>query len=279
MNGAKKQVEEFFDEDSSDYLKHQYSPGSISYMALRRQHAARLIERYLAPQFTTQARFLDAGCGPGILVEILGRYPIEYHGLDISEEMLRLAEREVARHACPGFRAEFRKGDVENLPYPDASFDAAASLGVIEYLPGDTRFVSELARVTRPGGHVLVAITNARSYNLSMEGVIRWIRNSRVVFHIAGRIKSWLGRGEFKRMQFTMRRHDVPAFLRSVREAGLEIVDTATWGFNLLPYPLNMLCGYRLNRLANRWFDASRRGFIRARGEGVLVLCRRPPPA
>ena len=126
MNNSKDPVARFFDADSADYLRHQYSQGMDSFMALRRERAARLIRTHLAPLLDVSFRFLDAGCGPGVLLEVLGRQPIQYVGIDISAQMLALARREAAQ-CVAGFRGEFLQADVERLPFPAGSFDAVAA--------------------------------------------------------------------------------------------------------------------------------------------------------
>jgi len=96
---------------------------------------------------------LDAGCGTGALAEaIAARDPAaRITGVDASEPFL--AE---ARRRMPG--ASFRHGDVTALDLPDAAFDAALSLLVLQFVPDRTAAVAEMARVVRPGGLVAAAM-------------------------------------------------------------------------------------------------------------------------
>lgn len=273
MTNSKDNVGNFFDADSSDYLKHQYTEGADSFMSLRRECASDLIARHLAPGFDESSRFLDAGCGPGILLKVVGRYPIAYSGLDISQEMLALAKQQAAACPEPKFRSDFRQGDVEHLPFEAGSFHAAASLGVIEYLNSDDLLLSELTRVTQPRGWVLIAVTNRYSYNLMFEKLIGWLRRSRITVRLISYAKRKLRGGEFKPREFVMRRHSTSQFLRNLEQHGLEVVESRYWGMNFLPYPLNYLCGRGLNRFANRMYGRSR--LLRGMGEGFIVLCRK----
>lgn len=276
MKNSKEDIAQFFEDDSSDYLKHQYAEVPDSFMALRRERAARLIGTHLAPLIDERFRFLDAGCGPGILLEVLGRYPIQYSGVDISAQMLELARRQSSR-CVAGFRGEFQQGDVERLPFPSDSFAAAASLGVIEYLNGDDALLAELKRVTIPGGFILLAVTNRGSYNLMLEGLLTALRKGRLTSRALSGAKSLLGRGQFKQRAFTIRRHRPATFLRTLDRHGLQIVASEYWGFNLLPHPLHILCGRRLNRCANRLYELVKPA--RGLGEGFIVLCRKPAAA
>jgi SAM-dependent methyltransferase len=273
MKNSRQAIAKFFGDDSADYLRHQYTQGADSFMALRRERAAGLLRTWLAPIAGDSFRFLDAGCGPGILLEVLGRYPVQYVGIDISQQMLALARRQEAR-CVAGFRCELLQADVEQLPFPAGCFDAAASLGVIEYLDDDAGLLSELSRVTVPNGLVLLAVTNRFAYNLMLEKVLLALRKSRFAARLFSGLKSRLGRGEFKQRPFTIRRHSPRQFLRQLEERDLRPLAWQYWGFNFLPHPLHLLCGRRLNRLANRLYDTVTWRPLRALGEGFIVLCQ-----
>jgi arsenite methyltransferase len=98
-------------------------------------------------------RVLDVGCGPGFycleLLEDVGPSGAVV-GLDGSAAMLGLAARR-----C-GDRVELHEADATALPVQDASFDAALSVQVQEYVPDVTASLGELHRALRPGGRLLV---------------------------------------------------------------------------------------------------------------------------
>jgi ubiquinone/menaquinone biosynthesis C-methylase UbiE len=96
-------------------------------------------------------RVLDAGCGRGDFSERLADAGLEVVGLDLSARMVELTR---------GRGIEAVVGDIGALPFPDASFDAAAANHVLYHLPDVDRGIAELARVLKPGGR-LVATTNA----------------------------------------------------------------------------------------------------------------------
>ena len=99
---------------------------------------------------------LDAGCGPGTDVVALAPQVMpggRVIGVDISQRMVDLARK---RHA--GVEGvEFRRGSVEKIPFPDAYFDAARSMRTLQYLDDRLPALRELARVTRPGGRVVIS--------------------------------------------------------------------------------------------------------------------------
>lgn len=95
-------------------------------------------------------RVLDLATGPGYVAARAverGATPV---GVDVAESMLTLARR---RH--PGL--EFRRGEAEALPFPDASFDAAVGNFAILHIGRPERAVTELARVLAPGGNLALS--------------------------------------------------------------------------------------------------------------------------
>ncbi len=96
---------------------------------------------------------LDAGCGDGAYaVREAGRGAI-VTGLDRSLPMLAAARE---RANASGVVARWCQGDVEILPFADASFDVALAITVLCMVKSPERAVGELARVLRPGGVLVI---------------------------------------------------------------------------------------------------------------------------
>jgi SAM-dependent methyltransferase len=100
-------------------------------------------------------RVLEVGSGKGSLaLRIEDELHCDVIALDTSPAM-------VAASAALGVEAVL--GDVRELPFPDASFDAVVAAWMLYHVSPLERGLSELARVLRPGGR-LVAITNGREH-------------------------------------------------------------------------------------------------------------------
>lgn len=100
-------------------------------------------------------RILDVGCGPGFYVtELLEAVGPEGSvvGLDISADMLAVAAKRAEGHG----NVTFYEADASSLPVPDASFDRAVCVQVLEYVRDVPTALREMHRALRPGGRVLV---------------------------------------------------------------------------------------------------------------------------
>ncbi|WP_300608219.1 methyltransferase domain-containing protein [Trebonia sp.] len=111
---------------------------------------------YLLPHLEPHMRILDVGCGPGtITAGLAGRVPDGHvTGIDTAPEVLELA-RELARGGG-GDNLDFTTGDVYALDYPDGTFDVAHAHQVLQHLGDPVKALTEMRRVTRPGGLVAV---------------------------------------------------------------------------------------------------------------------------
>ena len=99
---------------------------------------------------------LDLGCGEGYGTALLSRAVGEIVGVDVDEAAIAHAASRYASDNC-----RFRRHDGERLPFEDAAFDAVVSFQVIEHVPGDRMYVSEVSRVLRPGGQLVLTTPNA----------------------------------------------------------------------------------------------------------------------
>ncbi len=146
--------------------------------------------------------------GGGRLCAELDRHGWTVAGCDASTAMVELARRRL-----PGRADQLVLGRIEALPFPDASFDAAASLGVIEYADDVGTALRELARVLEPGGTCVFSFP-------SFAGLpSRWRR--RVLYPAARAAKLLVA---FGRPAPLVPRHVLgeAAVLEAARAAGLE---------------------------------------------------------
>jgi ubiquinone/menaquinone biosynthesis C-methylase UbiE len=99
-------------------------------------------------------RWLDLASGAGQLAELAAGAGASVTGIDISPRLVEVAKE---RAAAGGYAIDYRLGDVEHLDgVDDASYDVvSSSVGVI-FAPDQEQAVREIARVTRPGGRLVM---------------------------------------------------------------------------------------------------------------------------
>jgi ubiquinone/menaquinone biosynthesis C-methylase UbiE len=109
-----------------------------------------IFTRLLAPLATKPLRTLDIGFGTGAMLKFLEPYgPVI--GMDMAVDAIRFARTRVA---CP-----MLLGSITHVPLASSAFDLVTAFDIIEHVEDDRAAFTELARVCRPGGHVLVTVT------------------------------------------------------------------------------------------------------------------------
>ena len=104
------------------------------------------------------SKILDAGCGAGRPAYEVVKRGYDVFGMDYSFEMLKKANSILNRDGYQN--VELCQGDIENLPYQNATFDVIICLGVIAYLPSEKKALEELRRVLKPGGVLIISFIN-----------------------------------------------------------------------------------------------------------------------
>ncbi|MFH1808587.1 MAG: class I SAM-dependent methyltransferase [Pseudomonadota bacterium] len=118
------------------------------------------LESALVQAYCTDRHVLDAGCGTGLILQRVQRELRSLVGADLSGGMLR--------KAATRSTASLVQASLTQLPFADASFDAAYSFKVLAHIPDIRGAVAELGRVVKPGGHLLLEFYNP----LSIRGLL-----------------------------------------------------------------------------------------------------------
>jgi len=95
-------------------------------------------------------RLLDAGCGSGMFCRLAADAGADVAGIDASSSVL-----EIARERTP--EAEFVHGDMESLPWGDATFDLVTGIAAFTFTANPVLALREAARVVKPDGRVVIA--------------------------------------------------------------------------------------------------------------------------
>jgi ubiquinone/menaquinone biosynthesis C-methylase UbiE len=108
--------------------------------------------QFFLPHLKPGMSLLDCGCGPGTITVGLAKIVAPGHvtGIDICSEQFELGRRLAAEHSLAN--VSFEQGDVAELRFDDASFDAVFAHGVLYHLSDPHVALNEMRRVLRPGG-------------------------------------------------------------------------------------------------------------------------------
>ncbi|MCG8422035.1 MAG: class I SAM-dependent methyltransferase [Proteobacteria bacterium] len=112
------------------------------------------LEVSLVERYAVGGRVLEVGCGTGLLLDRVRLFASYATGMDLSSRMLARARQ----RDLPVISA-----DATLLPFPDNCFDVVYSFKVLPHVADIRAALSEMSRVTRPGGYVLAEFYNVHS--------------------------------------------------------------------------------------------------------------------
>ena len=162
---------------------------------------------------------VDLGCGCGATMQqLLGYYPLaEITGVNIDEEQLQVAEKKLA-HAGLSVRARLHHADFQATGLPASSFDAAYALETSCYGRSETKaaFITEAARLLRPGGR-LVVVDGFRKHGRPLPRLVEWLYQKN--------LNAW-------QMPSLAQ---IAVFETTLRQHGFEEVKTRDISWNMLP--------------------------------------------
>jgi SAM-dependent methyltransferase len=118
-------------------------------------------------------RVLDIGTGDGTYAIEAARRGASVVGLDTSPAMLTAAQ---ARAHAAGLQIDVRLGSAMALPFPDASFDRVLAVTVLCFVDDPARALAEMARVTKPGGRVVLGELHRWSLWAARRRLAAWLR-------------------------------------------------------------------------------------------------------
>jgi ubiquinone/menaquinone biosynthesis C-methylase UbiE len=140
----------YYDAFSHRYERHRGQSDPGGYHELLDELEADYVARFGAGR-----EVLEVGCGTGLVLQRIARFASRARGVDLSPGML---ERARSRGL------DVVEGSATDLPFASESFDVSCSFKVLAHVPEITRALGEMARVVRPGGHVLAELYNPVSW-------------------------------------------------------------------------------------------------------------------
>jgi SAM-dependent methyltransferase len=271
-SGLKEAACRYFQIHCDSYTERYLVPAAGDVFWPRHRTILHMVEEMGLPP---GSRILDLGCGPGFLSFDLAKRGYRGVGIDAAQAMIQRCKVEAAAQGASGLW-HYQVGDVELLPFPDESFDAAICAGVIEYLPGDESLLREVARVLKPGGRFIICFTNKYGYTISLSSLFGWIKRIPGARKAASTIRRVLvgGKHGATAFDFRPRKHRPSVARRTLSQVGYKIVSDRYAQFTLLPAPFCALASRLKLNLDDRLTRLDRTP-LRIFGSCYLVGCRK----
>ena len=109
--------------------------------------------------------FADIGCEKGYFSKVVAGYCSEIYAVDIDKRNVDSAKsliEQVKKNRNKNLKAHYIVSDAQNIRMKDNSVDLAFSSHVLEHLPNPRKGLSELVRITKPGGKIIVSVPNEK---------------------------------------------------------------------------------------------------------------------
>ena len=170
-----KMAAEWWNPQGKFGVLHVFNPVRLQF--IKEQVCARMARDPLERRPFEGLRFLDIGCGGGLLTEPMARLGAEIVGVDPSERNIKTA----SVHAQEvGLEIDYRVGTAEDLAAAGERFDVILNMEVIEHVADPKAFAATTASMLKPGGLMFVATLNRtlKSFGLAIIGaeyVLGWL--------------------------------------------------------------------------------------------------------
>ena len=197
------------------------------------------------------ALFLDAGCGTGDHAIRIARSGHRCIGIDLSETILKQAQGNVMRAGLQS-RITLLCQALEELGFADESFDVIYCRGVLMHIPAWDTALTQLCRVLKPSGKLVIMEANQTSVETVLARLVRhaMTKRSRVLRTPAG-FEYW---SEVEGHPFVVRTANTGYLIQQLRRRGIRKIarwPTQFWDINRFPAGVLRNAAIRFNQL---WF-------------------------
>ena len=238
IQNLKEKAELYFEKNALRYKNDYYLRNRSHPKWIRHKIILQLVEEYVPSK---EALILDVGCGPGMLAKDLAIKGYKGSGLDTSNMMIRLSKDLFKQLKKEDWN--FLVGDVEQTEFKKNTFDCVIASGVIEYMDEDLKMLNEMNRILKPGGYLIINISNKLGYSSSLNILTNLIKRIPYVMNFLSVIRKRVLKSEYgaDNLGFTPRKHFLFTFKKSLRVAGFEVKKNISHHFSLLPAPFSTL--------------------------------------
>ncbi|UJQ93854.1 bifunctional 2-polyprenyl-6-hydroxyphenol methylase/3-demethylubiquinol 3-O-methyltransferase UbiG [Mariluticola halotolerans] len=168
-------AEQWWDPKGKFKPLHKFNPVRLAYI---RQHVIDHFQLDGTKRLPLEGlKFLDIGCGGGLLCEPMARLGATVTGADAAEKNIRIAELHAAQS---GLEIDYRATTSETMAEAGEQFDVVLNMEVVEHVADVPLYLESCARLVKPGGLMFVATINrtAKAFALAIVGaeyVLGWL--------------------------------------------------------------------------------------------------------
>jgi ubiquinone/menaquinone biosynthesis C-methylase UbiE len=243
--------------------------------AIHQQRLARFMAWVDKLGLPTGTRVFDVGCGAGLATVALAKRGFIVESIDVAPSMIELARKNAAAAGVADC-VHAKMGDIYHLNFPSEEFGLVLSIGVVPWLQFPGQAIKELARVLKPGGHLLFTMDNRSRLARLLDPM-----TSPAFAPLRSGVKKIFSRSDglsTDQNVVTSHHHslgEVDAFLSS---AGLKRIHYETLGFGPFTFLYRTLFPKRMGVALNRTLQslADRRlPLLRSTGAQFLLLAGR----
>jgi ubiquinone/menaquinone biosynthesis C-methylase UbiE len=268
-----KLVDELFDNQAT-YWRDTYKEKDIFGIIYQRRQATALtyVDGLLLPK---TARVLEIGCGAGFMTAALAKRGFTIEAIDHAQGMVDLT-LEHARQKGILSQISACTGDIHELSYETQTFDLIIALGVIPWLHDFRKALTEIIRVAKPGGYVVLTMDNASRATTLLDpktfppiAHIRWLIKRKLErARLLSSYNPWVNAPPYSQ-------HSPKEFNKSLCQAGLAVMKSSSVGFGPFTFFGHRLfsdgVGIKIHQKLQEYAD-SRYPFFRSTGSQYIVL-------
>lgn len=152
-----EQVNAYF-HTSANYWKRIYETRALMPLIYQTRQTA-VLDWITELRLPASSQILEVGCGAGMLTAELARAGYRVDAVDAVPAMVELTRQNALSNGVAG-QVTASLADVHALSFPDGKFDLVIAIGVIPWLHDEARGLSEMQRVLKPGGRLIVTADN-----------------------------------------------------------------------------------------------------------------------
>lgn len=245
------EIASFFS-NSSEYWDDVYSSSKVKAQVYRNRMA--VAARWAAMVAGPGATAADVGTGAGHLAVALAKRGVRVAAIDASEAMVAQVAQNASRAGVAGL-VDPMTSDAQRLELGSATCDVVVALGLLPWVEQPELALSEMARITKPGGHVIVTMDNALSLTRGLDPV--WHASARGFIETTRHLV--LGPPAEEPPVYWPSATTLSRFNQLLRTAGLNPLEFSGVGFGPFTFlgrsVLPNRVGLRVDRLLQRFAD------------------------